>query len=101
MRVSGFGIFVLGVYPGAFVDLFTEHLQAISPLRQLRIYCAGVWHNFIIVLVAIGVLLILPWLLLPVYELGAAVVITGVVEVSNKYTNVELVQHANITIACI
>ena len=60
MRVNGFGIFFMVLYPGAFVDLFTEHLAVISPLRQLRIYCAGVWHNFILVLIAVGFLLILP-----------------------------------------
>ncbi|XP_064629765.1 membrane-bound transcription factor site-2 protease-like [Lineus longissimus] len=82
VRVNGFGIFFLALYPGAFVDLYTEHLQVISPLRQLRIYCAGVWHNFIIVLLAIAVLGALPWLLMPFYTTGNSVVITYVLEKS-------------------
>lgn len=41
MRVNGFGMFVFVVYPGAFVDLFTTHLNLISPTQQLRIFCAG------------------------------------------------------------
>ena len=53
-------------------------------MRQLRIYCAGVWHNFIIVLVAIGVLFTLPWLLWPCYSFGDGVAITSVIEVVHK-----------------
>lgn len=34
-------MFVFVVYPGAFVDLFTTHLNLISPTQQLRIFCAG------------------------------------------------------------
>lgn len=51
------------LYPGAFVDLYTEHLAVISAVRQLRIYCAGVWHNFILVLIAVGLLWLLPSIL--------------------------------------
>ena len=42
VRVNGFGIFVTFIFPGAFVDLCSDHLQVISPLRQLRIfwYCS-------------------------------------------------------------
>ncbi|KAF7250959.1 Membrane-bound transcription factor site-2 protease [Varanus komodoensis] len=41
VRFNGFGMFIFIVYPGAFVDLFTTHLQLISPVQQLRIFCAG------------------------------------------------------------
>ena len=43
VRVNGFGIFITFIFPGAFVDLCSDHLQVISPLRQLRIF----WYNFI------------------------------------------------------
>lgn len=81
VRVNGFGLFLLIIYPGAFVDLSTEHLQIVSPLRQLRIYCAGVWHNFVIVIIALIVLLILPALLFPFYTTSTAIVITQVSQV--------------------
>ncbi|KAL8566957.1 hypothetical protein ACOMHN_059757 [Nucella lapillus] len=80
VRVNGFGVFLLLMYPGAFVDLSTEHLNAVSPLRQLRIYCAGVWHNFVIVIVALLVLISLPVTLQPFYTVGQAVAITAVAE---------------------
>ncbi|XP_035143819.1 membrane-bound transcription factor site-2 protease isoform X2 [Callithrix jacchus] len=41
VRFNGFGIFLFIIYPGAFVDLFTTHLQLISPVQQLRIFCAA------------------------------------------------------------
>lgn len=83
VRVCGFGLFIFAIYPGAYVNLYTEHLQVVSPMRQLRVYCAGVWHNFVVTLVAIAALVSLPWLLLPLYHTGSAVVITSVMEGSS------------------
>ena len=85
VKVQGFGLFVMAVYPGAFVDLYTDHLTAISPLRQLRIYCAGIWHNFILVLVALGVYYCLPFLMLPLFQYGHGVSIRHVAEGSVVY----------------
>ncbi|XP_070567496.1 membrane-bound transcription factor site-2 protease-like isoform X2 [Ptychodera flava] len=85
VRVNGFGMFIFIIYPGAYVDLYTEHLHAISPLRQLRIYCAGVWHNFIIVVVCVALLSCLPIILLPFYTTGSGAIVTNVVENSPVY----------------
>ncbi|KAM9712932.1 membrane-bound transcription factor site-2 protease [Menidia menidia] len=79
VRVNGFGMFVFVVYPGAFVDLFTTHLNLISPTQQLRIFCAGVWHNFVLCLLALVFLFLLPILLLPLYSTGAGALVTEVV----------------------
>jgi hypothetical protein len=38
VRVNGFGIFVMFIFPGAYVDLCTDHLLVLSPLRQLRYF---------------------------------------------------------------
>ena len=46
VRMNGFGLFLMIVYPGAFVDLDTESLLSRHPLQQLRIYCAGVSKFF-------------------------------------------------------
>lgn len=62
MRVNGFGIFLMFIFPGAYVDLCSDHLMVISPIRQLRIFCAGVWHNFILVLVCALGLLVHPFM---------------------------------------
>lgn len=78
VRVNGFGVFMLFLYPGAFVDLHSDHLSVISPKRQLKIYCAGVWHNFILVLCALGVVWALPYLMAPFYTTGLGAVVTSV-----------------------
>uniref|UniRef100_UPI00358DFB27 membrane-bound transcription factor site-2 protease-like n=1 Tax=Myxine glutinosa TaxID=7769 RepID=UPI00358DFB27 len=72
------GIFLFVLYPGAFVNLYTTQLHHLSPMRQLRIYCAGVWHNMVLAIVALALLLLLPWLMLPGYQMGSGVVVTSV-----------------------
>ncbi|XP_036376758.1 membrane-bound transcription factor site-2 protease [Megalops cyprinoides] len=80
VRLNGFGMFVFVIYPGAFVDLFTTHLHLISPVQQLRIFCAGVWHNFMLCVVALLALLLLPLFLFPLYSTGTGALVTEVVE---------------------
>ncbi|XP_063730150.1 LOW QUALITY PROTEIN: membrane-bound transcription factor site-2 protease [Eleginops maclovinus] len=80
VRVNGFGMFVFVVYPGAFVDLFTTHLNIISPIQQLRIFCAGVWHNFVLCVAALAFLFLLPIFLFPMYSTGGGALVTEVVQ---------------------
>ncbi|KAG7524751.1 membrane-bound transcription factor site-2 protease [Solea senegalensis] len=80
VRVNGFGMFVFVVYPGAFVDLFTSHLNLISPTQQLRIFCAGVWHNFVLCVAALAFLFLLPVFLFPVYSTGGGALVIEVVQ---------------------
>ena len=74
-------MFFMVLYPGAYVDLYTEHLAVISPMRQLRIYCAGVWHNCILALVALGLLWSLPSILSFGYILNRGAVILELLKV--------------------
>ena len=78
VRVNGFGIFVLFLYPGAFVDLHSDHLAVISSKRQLKIYCAGVWHNVILVVCALGLIWVMPYVMAPLYTTGLGAVVTSV-----------------------
>ncbi|KAF0028478.1 hypothetical protein F2P81_019565 [Scophthalmus maximus] len=80
VRVNGFGMFVFVVYPGAFVDLFTTHLNLVSPTQQLRIFCAGVWHNFVLCVAALAFLFLLPIFLFPVYSTGAGALVIEVIQ---------------------
>uniref|UniRef100_A0A3Q3JB86 Membrane-bound transcription factor site-2 protease n=1 Tax=Monopterus albus TaxID=43700 RepID=A0A3Q3JB86_MONAL len=80
VRVNGFGMFVFVMYPGAFVDLFTTHLNLISPAQQLRIFCAGVWHNFVLCVAALAFLFLLPIFLFPMYSTGVGALVTEVVQ---------------------
>lgn len=80
VRINGFGLFIFFLYPGAFVDLHSDHLTVISPKRQLRIYCAGVWHNIILSLLVFLFSLALPYLLLPFYTTGNGAVVINIAQ---------------------
>ncbi|EDQ90897.1 uncharacterized protein MONBRDRAFT_6860 [Monosiga brevicollis MX1] len=54
------GAFFTVVYPGAYVELDTEHLQNCTPFQQLQIAGAGIWHNVILTLSAALLLIIFP-----------------------------------------
>lgn len=61
------------IFPGAYVDLCSDHLMILSPLRQLRIFCAGVWHNLILVLVALACLQVHPLMVRGLFDRKAHV----------------------------
>ncbi|KAI8321114.1 hypothetical protein GQ54DRAFT_246260, partial [Martensiomyces pterosporus] len=52
IRMRRFGVFFMGIYPGAFVDLPKDKLDAAPVRHQLQVVCAGVWHNALTALVA-------------------------------------------------
>jgi len=83
VRVLSFGVFVLFMYPGAFVELHTDQLDIITPFRRLRIFSAGVWHNFILAVVAYILSTSLPMWLSPLYTMGDGVLVTHVAQQSS------------------
>ncbi|CAG8527323.1 9744_t:CDS:2 [Diversispora eburnea] len=50
------GIFLYIIYPGAFVEISTHEMKELPCFKQLRILCAGVWHNLIIFLLGYFIL---------------------------------------------
>lgn len=46
--IQSSGMFVAYLYPGAFVNIPDQQLQNLNPFKQLRIICAGVWHNLVL-----------------------------------------------------
>lgn len=64
VSMYGAGLFMFLIYPAAFVDLNTEALKRCDAFQRLRIFCAGVWHNCIMMVVAYLVWNSLPVLLL-------------------------------------
>ena len=84
VKINGFGMFMFIIYPGAFVDMHSESLFSVSSWKQLRIFCAGIWHNVLIVLTGVVMLLSLPSLLSPAYSIHEHLVVVSHTEVSNK-----------------
>ncbi|KAH9382123.1 hypothetical protein HPB48_007170 [Haemaphysalis longicornis] len=85
VRVQGCGLFVLGIFPGAFVDLPKEQVSVLSPWRQLKIYCAGVWHNIVAALLAMLLLFGSGFLLTPFYAENSGVSVISVLKESGAY----------------
>ncbi|KAI8093423.1 uncharacterized protein BX664DRAFT_259342 [Halteromyces radiatus] len=48
--IQSSGLFISYIYPGAFVNIPDQYLLLLSPFRQLKIICAGVWHNVVLYL---------------------------------------------------
>lgn len=79
--VMGVGLFIAFLIPAAFVRLGTNQINALSPQRELRILCAGIWHNVIFSIAAYFILILLPVLFYPIYDIGKGVVVMNVAEV--------------------
>jgi membrane-associated protease RseP (regulator of RpoE activity) len=60
LHIQGVGVFVVGMFPGAFVRI-EDSVQYLPSRSQLRVYCAGVWHNAILVLICYALLLVGPY----------------------------------------
>lgn len=72
----------MGIYPGAFVEIREEFLTSSTPpLQQLRIVCAGVWHNFTLAILALLLVGLVPVLVLPMYSKCDGVMIASMPEV--------------------
>ncbi|XP_065300001.1 membrane-bound transcription factor site-2 protease isoform X1 [Dermacentor albipictus] len=85
VRIQGCGLFVLGIFPGAFVDLPKDQLSVLSPWRQLKIYCAGVWHNIVAALLALLLLFGNKFLLAPFYAENSGVSVISVLKESGAH----------------
>ena len=79
VSMYGSGLFLFLIYPAAFVDLNTAALKRCDAFQRLRIFCAGVWHNCIMMVAAYVLWSALPVLLFVVgYVKEHAVTITSV-----------------------
>lgn len=84
VRIHGVGVFVFVIIPGAFVDLSTEQVTNLPIWNQLKIFCAGVWHNISLAGVAVLLLLSNPLILSPFYTQHQGAVVAYVDPVSLK-----------------
>ena len=50
-------IFLAVLFPGALVALNYELLEELQPFTALRVYCAGVWHNAVVCLLCIMIVI--------------------------------------------
>jgi len=78
IKMVGAGLLIMAIFPAAFVELPTEHLTSRSAKQQLRVYCAGVWHNTVLALFAWLMLVMSAPMFSVVYETNSGVVVVDV-----------------------
>lgn len=76
------GVFIFLVFPGAFVA-FVDEFEDLSPFNKMKIYCAGVWHNVIIVLIALLLSTTLTFWMSPFYVYNDGAMVLAVDSVSS------------------
>lgn len=67
VRTEKVGVFVAVVFPGAFVRIEEGLLSQLPPRAQLKVYCAGAWHNVVLALACTVLVLVMPLLLSPCF----------------------------------
>lgn len=77
VQVISVGICIVTIIPVAFVQLNNNHMHELSPLRRLRIYSAGIWHNLICAFLALLLYYSTPSIFNFGYESNVGVRVTG------------------------
>jgi S2P endopeptidase len=95
VHIDGIGLIVVLIVPVAYVHLNTQQYDLLPPKRQLRITCAGVWHNIVLTAAAILLLTLLPFLLYPFFDTGTGVTVRNIqqVRIKSKITGVKVTDH--------
>uniref|UniRef100_A0A0N5AIY2 Membrane-bound transcription factor site-2 protease n=1 Tax=Syphacia muris TaxID=451379 RepID=A0A0N5AIY2_9BILA len=76
--VSGFGIFLIAFYPGAFTEIETEALGRSTSAQKMRIFGAGIWHNLVLAFFGYLLLLGVPHFLSHLFVINNGVLIRGI-----------------------
>lgn len=78
--VSAMGAFVALIVPGAFVRL--TGITDMTPSTQLRVYCAGAWHNAISAAIALFTVSMIPNVAGPFFHTRAGALVVNVPPIS-------------------
>lgn len=84
-EIGGMGLAIIGVFPAAFVVIRNLDNQALY--RQLRILCAGVWHNVVLVGLCAALLAVLPAVTQLSFRSGLGATVISVSHAANLHTN--------------
>lgn len=70
VQLFGLGILIAFTIPIAYVYISSEQLSSLPLKNQLRVTCAGIWHNVVLATVAATILMLSTWLWAPFYAVG-------------------------------
>jgi hypothetical protein len=91
LHIQGFGVFFALLFPGAYVRV-EDSIQYLPTRAQLRIYSAGVWHNFCFALMVFIAVELGPLMLSysPFHHLPLGLTVLGVLPSSPLYRAVPI-----------
>lgn len=78
VQFFGFGILIVFIIPIAYVRICSEQFDTLPLKNQLRIICAGIWHNIVLAIVSLTVLTLSVWLWAPFFTVGSGVYIKSI-----------------------
>ncbi|XP_034252769.1 membrane-bound transcription factor site-2 protease [Thrips palmi] len=78
VHIYGTGFLLVFIFPAACVNLDSDRLGSLPPMRRLRILCAGVWHNLLLAVYAAIIVFSLPILTQPFYTTGEGVYVMSI-----------------------
>lgn len=82
VQLYGIGILLAFAIPIAYVNINNEQFISLPLRNQLRITCAGVWHNIILAALAAVILVLSTWFWAPLYNLYSGVYVKNILPVS-------------------
>lgn len=75
IAVDDWGFAIFAVLPLAFVNVRFDQFRQISLWQQMRILCAGIWHNIILSFVALILLSFKLYIFSPFFHVGKGVTV--------------------------
>ncbi|KAK0183441.1 hypothetical protein PV327_001483 [Microctonus hyperodae] len=77
VQLYGVG-FLFYIVPAAYVSISLEQLKSLPLQNQLRILCAGVWHNIVLSIIAGLIFFSSSWLWLPLFHTNSGVYVKSI-----------------------
>ncbi|KAK2584852.1 hypothetical protein KPH14_006290 [Odynerus spinipes] len=93
VQLYGVGILLVFVIPIAYVNMNSEQFVSLPLRNQLRIMCAGVWHNIILAAIAATILVLSTWFWAPLYDLHSGVYVKSILPNSPSKGSTGLLEH--------
>lgn len=76
--VNGFGFYIFLVFPMAYTDLSSDHLNTLKIWSRLRVLAAGIWHNLLLAFGAYVIFSSLSVFCMPLYSTNTGVIVTQI-----------------------
>ena len=82
VQLFGLGILIAFTIPIAYVHISSEQLSLLPLKNQLRVTCAGIWHNIVLATIAATILMLSTWFWAPFYTVGNGIYVKTILPVS-------------------